>query len=423
MLSGLVALVLISIAAAAGYAEDPEMGTVYVVVAVDTEPMYENPAEYSSNFDLSNFDTTGENAFVHQIMNDSFRSEHEDTYGGNIKFTFFVETSTAICSRVDLNCGAVFEALEKFRKPMSSYGDELGWHNHHVAWLEANFDPGEYYWSQIVTFDGTKYRDGTDIESAEKMLNCLLVDHGYFPAAFRAGWLWENTDYSNWLDDIVPFDFSNLSPVRMGVPVTATVFWGHFDWSRAPVGWTYYNPSRGDYQTPGGCKRTIFRCDCDGMFQSHLRTAFEEAATTGDDIYVCAYTHASASIVEFLEQQRFDLLSAYSGQFDVPFRYTTAIEAARIMLGLESDTIPPVLAIEKQDSVLRITSDEDIFQEIPYCVMESGDNCERVKPTPVAHNIWEFQVPSCSNYRFAVGVCDHAGNAATARYVSESGLK
>lgn len=404
-----------------GFSEDAVRGTVHVVVAVDTEPMLENSTEFSSELNLANFDSTGSEAFVQNIMEQSFRSEYRDSYGGNIRFTFFIETSEAICNSENSECGAVYEAMKKFRGPMNLYGDELGWHNHHIEWIEADFDPGNYFWSQIITFDGSEYRSGTDVENTEKMLNHLLVDQGFFPTSFRAGWLWENTDFSNWIDEIVPFDFSNLSPLGGSAPPCSTVFWEYFDWSRAPVGWTYFRPSRDDYQVPGDCKRTIFRCDCDGMFQSHLRSAFEEAAT-GKDVYVCAYTHARASIVDFLDQQRFNLLDVYSEQFDVPFRYSTAVQAARTILGIEADTIPPVLTVEKLDRTLRIITNENIFQEIPYCAMKHGAKYERVRPTPIAHSMWEVELPASSDHILVVAVSDYAGNAATARYVKEGGL-
>ena len=63
---------------------------------------------------------------------------------------------------------------------------------------------------------------------------------------------------SNWLEQWVPFDFSNHSnDEESSQPDYQT---GRFaDWSRAPKSWCGYHPSKFDTQTEGNMSRTIFR--------------------------------------------------------------------------------------------------------------------------------------------------------------------
>jgi len=384
-------------------------GTVYVVIAVDTEPFDEIAADRYPELDLTNYDTIGSQPFIHQVMNSDFRSQYLDSYDRSIKFTFFIETSEAICNSTLSDCAIILAAMEKFREPMLAFGDELAWHYHHVEWRQADWDTSLYFWSQDTTFDSS------DVVVAEKTLNHLLIDYDFFPTLFRSGWTWENTDISNWLDEIVPFDFSNLSPLGGNEPPCSTVFWDCFDWSRAPTGWTNYHPSRHDYQVPGDCKRAIFRCNCSGMFSSHLAEAFEQAAT-GSNIYVCAYSHSSGSLNDFLKRQCIGLLQIYSEKYNVPYVYATANEAARAVLGFHNDTIPPVLSIKRSEDKLLINSEEDIFQSNPYCALRVSNRLKRIIPIRIGDKAWVIDIPADSEFTIAIGVCDLAGNASTAKY-------
>ena len=397
-------------------------GTVYVVVAMDTEPFETTgPTLYHLGVNLENFNWTGPNAFVAQVMNDGFRSGYTDSYGGHIKFSFFMETGEYFCHSTLLDCNGIYTPMEKFIPDVALYGDELGWHFHNAAWVAANWDTTKHYWSQISTFNGTRYWDGTDIESAEKALNHWLIDKSFFPTTFRSGWVWENNDFSNWLEEIVPFDYSNLSPLGAQQP-EGSIFWDYYDWRRAPRGWVCYHPNSNDYQANGDRRRTIFRSNNvdsnnpeSGLPSHQLEAAFTEAAQ-GENVYVSVYGHTSYPLTSFFQQPWYNDLIALSVQYQTPFKFATSKEAARAMLGYDADTTAPTVTLNRVGDSLVISVDEMTFQRKPYCALKQGDSYTRVYPIQTGTNEWKLDVLGLTGFTVAVGVCDFAGNATVAKY-------
>lgn len=393
-------------------------GTVYVVLAMDTEPYFLIDNVYSQELNLVNYDRTGPVPYVHEVMNKAYRSQYTDSYGGHPEFTFYLMTAEIFCQSSNDDCNAIYTAMEKFSDDIALYGDELAWHYHHFAWLPSDYDSLTHYWTQIITFDGTQYGEQTDVETAEKMLNHLLVDKDFFPTSFRGGWTWENTDFSNWLDKIIPVDFSNLAPMGSPFPPVKRPFWNYYNWTHAPNDWSYYHPSRGDYQSgvPGDLKRTMFRCSYSGLAGDQLSPAFRRASE-GEDVCVSVYGHTYSSVSQFFRPDWQHNLEVLSNSFNVPFKFATANEAARNLLGYASDTVAPHVFINRESNSLAISVDEEIFQSIPYCALLTGDgDCNRVFPQRAGPNLWRLDVSSLSKFSLSVGVCDRAGNAATAKY-------
>ena len=105
-------------------------------------------------------------------------------------------------------------------------------------------------------------KDWTVSQEYFNILSRMVSERSYFPSCFRAGGRIEDNDLSNWLEEWIPFDFSNCS---------GKVNWQNkesdgkklidiVDWSKASQEWSGYNPSSKDYQKKGSQKRYVFRC-------------------------------------------------------------------------------------------------------------------------------------------------------------------
>src|SRR5262249_23491876 len=108
-----------------------------------------------------------------------------------------------------------------------------------------------------------------------------VIDKQWFPSVNRAGFHVERAD-SHWvLEQFIPFDFSNQAHEDYADnPASNNHRFG--DWSRAPRAWQPYHPAHDDYQTPGACRRWVFRCLNVGtrlrlLTQAHVNQAFAEA--------------------------------------------------------------------------------------------------------------------------------------------------
>ncbi|MFH2055086.1 MAG: dockerin type I repeat-containing protein [bacterium] len=391
-----------------------QVGTVYVVAALDTEPMNLSGYPYSQTLTLSNYSRVGSSVMM-GIMNPLYRARYVDSYGGKLKLTFYLMSSESICQS-DRGCNAIYTAMKQFAPEVSAYGDELAWHLHNTAWCTLGQGYFDSSWSQIITFNGTDYGYSKDVEAAEKMLSQLLIEEGFFPTDYRAGWVWENNDFSNWLDDVMPFDFSNLAPLGSPTPPPSNVFWNYYDWSRAPRGWHTYHPSRDDYQVQGGLKRSMFYCSCCGLNGGDFENAFQRAAQ-GENVYLCLYGHTYTNLDNFFNMNWQGTLVQRSIEYNVPFKFATAREAACAVLGRPINTVAPALTLEQRGNSIEIRVDREIYQWLPYCAVKENGQYRRVIPQRTGDRVWTCDTTGLSQFEFAVGVCDTSGRAATAKLV------
>ena len=127
---------------ALGAGDDPQKsehektGIVYIVLAVDTEPLHIGGSGKRLEIDLSNFAIRPDSGEVSKVMAADWRSRFSDTFGGHPKITWFVLTSQHLCEAA--GCTAVYHALLPYTEEMNRWGDEIGWHYHHSDWFECD---------------------------------------------------------------------------------------------------------------------------------------------------------------------------------------------------------------------------------------------------------------------------------------------
>ena len=356
----------------------PSTGTVYVDFTIDTEPRDPSTTISSQDLNLRDYAPGG---LVDQLLQPSFRQQFLDRDGHPIVFSWFLLVQQLQCASTSGDCSAIHAAMAPYRQRAEALGDMYGWHFHHTDWTDLNQD-GVSYWNQLKTFNGTQYGSGTDIQDAERVVAQLIFDKGVYPGPFRTGWSWENTDISNWLDDITPFDFSNLSPLYADTgspPPTKEAagiepLFNIFDWSKASTEFTFYHPSSSDYQLPGDLKRYLFRTSDDS---NEWNKAFL-AAERGQDQLITLVLHSfnpKSLYVEYLTY----LQNVAANHPNVKFQYVTALEGAQKMAFGKIPVAAPTATSSESGHIVTITTDEPLFT-FPYGALYIDGDYERIRP-------------------------------------------
>lgn len=385
-------------------------GTVSVVIAIDTEPPRIAPWQHDPVIDLSAI-YGGKETRVAGVMQAAWRTRYQDSFGGHPRFTWFIMSHEAFGHTPDGNYAVIYDAMSGYDSSIGVYGDEPAWHYHHAGWFDADGD-GRSQWNQITTFDGTPYPDGGDVELAERQLNYLLVERRFFPVAFRAGWSWENNDFSAWLDGIFPFDYSAYPPNR-GEERRQEPIRNRYDWSRAPQTYGGYHPDRRDYQQPGAMHRWVFRTVAPCTAHEFARV-FEAARDVGDQV-LCLTCHSYDDLAGQIGRW-LTMLTEVGDSLGVPYRYTSASEAgARMAVGEDRSHLE--MHFERRGDTLAIIATSEIFQSTPYCaVKDKAGKVRRVFPTAVAATRWRLDLPPGDGIEVVCGASTLGGEAAVASY-------
>ena len=220
------------------------------------------------------------------MTNDKFRKKFKDKNKNGIIYSWFILTLTGFKTnpfKRPMKYNLTYNFYKKnFYKNFLKYNDEIYWHYHQPAKSGIGNE-----WS----------RDWNASQEYINILNRLVADKGFFPSCFRAGGRIEDNDLSNWLENYIPFDYSNCS---------GKINWDRIesdgrklrevaDWSRAPKSWVGYHPNFLDYQKTGDQKRYIFRCmdlksPVYNLKDSDIEQAFE-TAESGENAILSVFEH------------------------------------------------------------------------------------------------------------------------------------
>ncbi len=380
-------------------------GTVYIVLGVDTEPR-QSGGDISPELNVAYLADTSDSGNIAAIMRTEWRNRYHDSYGGTPRISWFLITSEQICRQLD--CDTVFKAMGAFRSPIKKWQDEIDWHYHNTDYTTV--DTGTVFrWNQLITFNGSRYPNGSDIELCEHSLNHLIVDLGFFPTCYRGGWCWENNDFSRWIEDVIPYDLSCYSPKSFEWPTYLNSRSKQFDWSRAPLDWRPFHPDTADYQRPGNMKRYLSRCVV-GFTPDDVRL-LQEGVNAGHDQLFAWATHSYGN-----PAQEFDIILGYMthvcDSLGMKYRFVGATEAFRRVLGVDKQP-PPRIALNQRDTVLELDVKGEIFQAIPYVVSVGSDfSFERLRPTAVGRNRWSVVLPHPSPRAVYAAVSNLSGATA-----------
>ncbi|MCX7164733.1 MAG: hypothetical protein NTV11_00475 [Rhodocyclales bacterium] len=262
----------------------------------------------------------------------------------------------------DVGYGNVFRFYRDLLAESRSGQDELNWHFHPTS-LTGN--PLQAATSYLNSY-------GVLIE----ILCRRILDDAWFPVVNRPGFHAERPDSHAFLEQWIPFDYANQSHEDdTDQPDLAGGRFG--DWRRAPSSWRGYQPSHDDYQTPGACRRTIFRCLNVGtrlrpLKSAHVRQAFLEARQGGKAVLAFA-DHDYRDIRPDVEAVRAMIAEVRLEFPDVSLKFSGAEAAARDLLEVSDRPAPKLsLVLEGNTLVVRLEHGA-IFGPQPFLAMKGLD--------------------------------------------------
>ncbi|QBY01304.1 hypothetical protein E2K80_11670 [Rhodophyticola sp. CCM32] len=203
-----------------------------------------------------------------------------------------------------------------------------------------------------------------------EILSRRILERGFFPASYRAGFQAERPDSHWFLEQFIPFDFSNMATKDTHDLDASTDFRNgrSGNWRRAPSDWRVYRPDHDDYQKEGRCRRLIarslnLRSRIAAMTQDEMNAAFARAAS-GLDTVVGMCSHDWRDLEPEVDAA-VDMLRASTCRYpNVPFHYSPARPAFQTQLTTE----------ERQQEALDLSLEfvpERPGQDVPFIRIEA----------------------------------------------------
>ena len=181
-----------------------------------------------------------------KIMKKEYRSQFKDSHGnGNIYNWHCLDNVgfTTNQRRRDLGFGNIFVHYQKKIQEHASL-DPIHWHFHPLSFTKD------------AHLSSTSYDNSYEI--LHQIICRRLVDHNWFPIVNRAGFHAIRQDSSFFLEQWIPFDFSNQATYSNQNEQIDMNRFG--DWRRATKKWLPFHPSFDDYQLPGDMNRLTTKC-------------------------------------------------------------------------------------------------------------------------------------------------------------------
>ena len=210
-----------------------------------------------------------------KVMSVEYRNKFLDSDGKGIIYNWHCVDNVGVSTnerRRDIGFGNIFR---HYKRKVFENGqiDSIHWHFHPLSFnKEAHISSTSYVNSYAVLYE---------------ILCRRLIEFEWFPIVNRAGYHAVRQDSSFFLEQWIPFDYSNQAMYRDDGE--------HFDhhrfgdWRRAPKTWIPYHPSHDDYQTPGSMNRYTTKCLNIGtrlklIDEFEIEMAFQNAIENGSAI-------------------------------------------------------------------------------------------------------------------------------------------
>lgn len=345
-------------------------------------------------------------------MDENYRAQFKDSFGNPLKMTWWMQGGSlyrfAENTNVPFGSTMSIYLMQKYRsEAIKELGDEMTFHYHTWEWSDVNGD-GRFYWNQ--TDDFRNVQEDFDITLAEH-----LLEENMFPVSFRSGWHYMDNAWQQHLNKWIPFSFHNNSPVHTNPtvePIDNLIDWGH-----ATMDFVPFRPSENDYQVGSGSKGWNTRSrSLLSLREEDVRKIFEQAQQ-GIPQVACIWGHLAVS--EFTQnlEQSLDLLYSIAAEYpDVPFQFSTGIEAMQDYIGAQDTTAPQLTinTIPNADGFdVEISSDEPLFQEVPFLAVKNIYEEHSIVPMQKVGTLkWKTSAPLNTSQlaKWGVAVTDTVGN-------------
>ena len=318
---------------------------------------------------------------IKKITSNKFRKKTQKFFKSSLKYSWFIIDNIGFKfnpRRKALGYNTVFNNYERILNKYSKKKDCIGWHFHSI---HPSGNPLIYSTSWT----------GNDFH--EKSLCMRLIEKKNFPNLFRAGALIERNDLNQWLENFIPFDFSNRSRLLKKQKIEYLN-----DWAGAPSDWSPYNPSFYDYKLKGSMNRTIFRTlDIDTnsnvINEKEIDSAFRRSKKNKTILSVS--THDRRDIEPELNFFLNRLEKVSKKYPKVKIEFLNAETAARKVLKINQNEKNKNLLFTKivSKKYLDIKTNFDLFGNIPFLAIKEKNNLiYRDNPIKIKKNYWRYLV-------------------------------
>jgi hypothetical protein len=338
--------------------------------------------------ELLNYNRTWEDIdrMLDEVLSENFRNQVPDSFGGGWIYSWHCMDHIGVISNPrnkDIGYGKIFRHYRN-RLNEGNYLDEINWHFHPLSL------------SRESTHAATSYTNNFDV--LNQILCKRVIEDNWFPVVNRPGFHSERSDSHLFMEQWIPFDFANQQ-TNQSDPDQPDLADGRLgDWRRSPRTWRGYHPAHHDYQLPGNCNRTIFRCLNLGtrvriLTIDHVREAFEEASYSGSAILAFA-NHDWRDIAPDVRTLQM-LLEQVKPEFtEIKIKYSGAERAAREILSyVNKPELSIGLELKGNRAIVKVLSGE-IFGPQPYLAIESREGLF------FHDNLDEHKYPSEWSYTF-----------------------
>jgi len=260
-------------------------------------------------------------AMLARAMDDRFRMAVPDSFGGPFLYNWFCVDHVEYVSnprRRAMGYLAIFDHFQALINKQKGYRDGLQWHMHPMSTYKEAHRCATSLLNSPHAWEGLARR---------------VIDRHWFPSCFRAGFHVERPDLHWFLEQYVPFDYSNTSTEDEDeMESQADLANGRFgDWRLAPKDWGVYHPSRDNYQIPGDGRRWMARAlNVLNRFANITPREVEKAlqqAQEGKPTLLCIGSHDYRDLVPEVTHFRQLLVDAQKKFPNVKFKYGEAQQA------------------------------------------------------------------------------------------------
>ncbi len=349
------------------------------------------------------------NSMLADISTSEYRNQFLDSFGNGLIYSWFCLDHVGYefnPRKRELGFHKIFDRYVELTNSKKSSSDGIHFHYHPMPF------------SRSAHHCATRYFGSSD--TLYQSLARKIIDRSWFPCAFRPGFNVIRPDSHWFLEQYIPFDFSNQAHVSDSIsPLDLSS--GRFgDWRRAQKNWQPYHPDHNDYQLQGNCKRLIMRCLNIGtrhrvLTQTDVDQAFLEADSKKP--VVLSFTHHDfRDMRPDIEYVRKMLINAKEKFPKIKFKYSEARNAVREALAMNYE--PAIkLNLNIKENKLFVNSSVPTFGPQPFLAIKTNSG-------EYLYDNFDFQVPFKEwTYTFdqqtiilkniesiGVGCCDDAGN-------------
>ena len=324
-----------------------------------------------------------------KIMSTPYRNRYLDSNGNGIVYNWHCMDNVGFVTnerRRDLGFGNIFK---HYRRKIAEHGDldEIHWHFHPLS------------------FDREGHMSSTSYDNSYSILHEILcrrlINHRWFPIVNRAGFHAIRQDSSFFLEQWIPFDFSNQATYSDNDMQSDAYRYG--DWRRAPKNWIPYHPSYHDYQVPGNMNRYTTKCLNIGtrhnlLTDYEIESAFRDAQSNGTAIL--AFTNHDFRDMQIDIEDVYPRIATIAQDYqDVDHIHSEAVRAMQKTLGSDGggDKIKLSSEIIQENSKTKLSvncCEGEVFGSQPYLAIKTKEG------RYLHDNFNEREHPNCWEYIF-----------------------